>query len=230
MIMIVYKWVCTSYANIYGNPPSLLLMLINMFLKFGSPIDSKEVLYGDAEGNLQKHVQMALVVISLICIPTMLLPKPFILRYQHKKRSGQGGVAYSRTAGDSSSSLNSDDGAILPAAHVEEEEDSHAGGGGGGGHGHGHGEFEFGEVMVHQAIHTIEFCLGTISNTASYLRLWALSLAHAQLSEVLWSMILHRGFGSPVLLFFAFAVWAVLTVAVLLIMEVRCVCVVLWCV
>ncbi|GMT16980.1 hypothetical protein PFISCL1PPCAC_8277, partial [Pristionchus fissidentatus] len=94
--------------------------------------------------------------------------------------------------------------------------------------GHSHsedGEFSFGDVMVYQAIHTIEFALGCISHTASYLRLWALSLAHAQLSEVLWDMLLktfafkvNGWLGAP-LQFIFFFIFAILSVSILVLME-----------
>jgi len=93
--------------------------------------------------------------------------------------------------------------------------------------------------MTHQLIHTIEYALGSISNTASYLRLWALSLAHAELSEVfleltmLLALQLNGLIGtfngvvivndiidySAIVLFLAYSLWFSLTVFVLLGLE-----------
>lgn len=56
------------------------------------------------------------------------------------------------------------------------------------------------------------------------MRLWALSLAHQQLSQVLWSMTLGNAFAFEGALgifaiFAFFAVWFALTIAVLVVME-----------
>merc|ERR1711879_512298 len=82
------------------------------------------------------------------------------------------------------------------------------------------------EVFIHQVIETIEYVLGTVSHTASYLRIWALSLAHQQLSLVFFSKTLQSamGGGNPfvqgITIYILFAMWFAVTFAVLLIMDV----------
>ena len=86
-----------------------------------------------------------------------------------------------------------------------------------------HSDDNLGEVFIYQGIHTIEYVLGSVSHTASYLRLWALSLAHSQLSEVLWNMVMKMAFMNSfvgvIMLYVIFAAWAFLTLSILVLME-----------
>lgn len=220
VIIIFAKWTINFGKDTYCAP-SLLITLINMFL-FSYPT---EPCYQAQFYNGQKGLQSFLVLLAVICIPWILLAKPFYLRHKHKQALRAGG-GHSNALGTATSSAHhgmkdAEDGA---AANAMPEPPKAVGGGGHGGHGDESGEFNFGDTFINQTIHTIEYCLGSVSHTASYLRLWALSLAHAQLSEVLWNMVLKNGL-MPIsvvggfLMYFTFAAWAFLTVAVLLIME-----------
>ncbi|XP_036036914.1 V-type proton ATPase 116 kDa subunit a isoform X1 [Onychomys torridus] len=200
VFMIIFKW-CRYDAHTSQKAPSILIHFISMFL-FDYD-DSNAPLYSH-----QQEVQTFFVIIALVSVPWMLLIKPFILRAQHQKSQLQ------------SFTIHEDD---IEGGHSSTAAQKKTTGAHGTKDGHEE-EFNFGDIFVHQAIHTIEYCLGCISNTASYLRLWALSLAHAELSEVLWTMVMNiglrlRGWGGLIGVFIIFAVFAVLTVAILLIME-----------
>ena len=84
-------------------------------------------------------------------------------------------------------------------------------------HGVGNGILE---TFVITLIDVIEFTLSALSHTASYLRLWALSLAHSQLSHVLYEQlfVMTVEMGAPFLVI-GFAAWAVGSVVILLGME-----------
>ncbi|ONH91014.1 hypothetical protein PRUPE_8G088600 [Prunus persica] len=144
----------------------------------------------------QRTVQLVLLLLAFVSVPWMLFPKPFILKKQHQDRhQGQSYALLENT--EESLQVNSNHDA------------------------HGHGEFEFSEVFVHQMIHTIEFVLGAVSNTASYLRLWALSLAHSELSSVFYDkvLLLAWGFNNVIILIVGIIVFICATVGVLLLME-----------
>ncbi|XP_052826567.1 V-type proton ATPase 116 kDa subunit a 1 isoform X2 [Octopus bimaculoides] len=223
VILIFVKWTHFDYSNA-GTAPSLLIGLINMFLfKYpDTPLYEKPFYSG------QPGFQGFLVVVAFLCVPWMLLVKPYLLKKKHMAQQFE----HQQLSVQSGDLVNHDQDAIIYAAENPEDTLHYSGQEPEEGvHTSGNPapavplqDFDFADTLIHQAIHTIEYSLSCISNTASYLRLWALSLAHAQLSEVLWTMVMRKalsqsGYGGVIMTFMIFPLWAVLTVAVLLVME-----------
>ncbi|XP_026321938.1 V-type proton ATPase 116 kDa subunit a [Hyposmocoma kahamanoa] len=219
VFMMFYKWI--AYSCTHDTPvaysqdcaPSVLILFINMML-FSSTEPNKDCneFMFEAQGTLQ----LVFVLIALCCIPVMLLGKPlYILCTKNNKKNSKPEQASNGSVNQGIEMQEQTD--ISESATPAPAKAEKSGGG-------DHEEEPFSEIMIHQAIHTIEYVLSTISHTASYLRLWALSLAHAELSEVLWNMVLtfglkDHGYIGSIKLYVAFAFWALFTLAILVMME-----------
>jgi len=193
--MILHKWVTPM-----DNPPSIINSLICMAMG-----------QHDVAPMFNPNVPRILMVISMMTVPWLLIPKPMLLLMKHKaeqkanQSGGQGGQAGGNGAGNAGRGGDEEAGKKLMA---QEEE-----------------AFNFGEILIHQIIETIEYVLGTVSHTASYLRLWALSLAHQQLSLVFFQKTILAGMtvGFPAncfVIYIMFTAWFGITLAVLMGMDV----------
>lgn len=234
VILIFVKW--THYdSTTAGEAPSLLIGLINMFLFKYPHLPKYEAPFYAGQAGFQGF----LVVVLFLCVPWMLFVKPYMQKKQYQAQQQrpqtcstllqQNGSPHNPEASGSAAGMIPP---VPPPPQPQQSEEeqvevvhfdvTHS---------QSFTEdldliedFDFKDIQIHQAIHTIEYCLSCISNTASYLRLWALSLAHAQLSEVLWTMVMRialraNGYSGIFFMFIIFPFWAVLTITVLLVME-----------
>ncbi|KAJ5133718.1 hypothetical protein N7526_005083 [Penicillium atrosanguineum] len=142
VITILYKW-SVNWVEIGENPPSLLNMLIFMFL---SPGTINEPLFPHQAG-----VQVFLLLVAVVQIPIMLFLKPLWLRREHNRARALG---YRGLGEQSRVSALEDDGQIdggyrdsmasdgegvaMIAQDIHEGEE--------------HEEFDFSDVMIHQQL------------------------------------------------------------------------------
>ena len=75
--LIFVKWL-TDYENNTAKAPYVITIIINMFLNFGNPGSDKTLIPS------QQLISIILLVLIFICIPTMLLPKPFFVMKDYK--------------------------------------------------------------------------------------------------------------------------------------------------
>ncbi|KAK4441143.1 V-type proton ATPase subunit a1 [Sesamum alatum] len=174
-----------------GSQADLYHVMIYMFLSPFEGLGENKLFWG------QSVLQVILLLLAVIAVPWMLFPKPFILKRLHTERFQ--GRAYGILGTSDMYNDEEPDSARQP--HDE--------------------EFNFSEVFVHQMIHSIEFVLGAVSNTASYLRLWALSLAHSELSTVFYEkvLLLAWGYDNFIIRLVGLAVFSFATAFILLMME-----------
>ncbi|EDW32169.1 GL10577 [Drosophila persimilis] len=230
VFLIFLKWLL--YGGLKSAPyntacaPSVLITFIDMMLMKNTQLDDPQCKNEMFKG--ERLLEYVLVCVAFLAVPVLLAGKPIYLQRRQKKLKKErqerdmselkqdGRETLNEMRSSRRYSFDSQEDVVNErrASKTDHPRADHA------------EEFDLSEIWIHSGIHTIETVLGSVSHTASYLRLWALSLAHDQLSHVLWHMVLSKGLksSSPLyvsvpMLACSFLFWAVLTVAILVGME-----------
>ncbi|EDW08799.1 V-type proton ATPase 116 kDa subunit a1 [Drosophila mojavensis] len=227
VFLIFFKWL--MYGGLKQSPynsacaPSVLITFIDMMLMKNTELEDKNCNQGMFPN--ERILEYALVFVAFAMVPVLLAGKPIyltcrqrqLMKNRRKKqdteelhRSSRNTIKEMRSSLRYTIDFEESDRRSVPKLNTLDDAL----------------EFDMSEIWIHSGIHTIESVLGSVSHTASYLRLWALSLAHSQLSDVLWNMVLEKGLknklpiyaGVPILTA-AFFIWSILTVAILVMME-----------
>ena len=204
-LLIFLKW-SVNYEGEEKRAPDIKSYLMNMILKFGKlPPEPEEgldwKLYGSRD--FYENLHLSLVILAIICLIIMLVPT-IILGYNKAKSQYKNNNR--RNLIDNEANEN-----LIQNEEINLQENQ---------------EPLLSDFIVASVIETIEFALGAVSNTASYLRLWALSLAHSQLSAVFFEYsigLLSRFTDNPltdgILLSIVFVIFGAVTFGVLLCMD-----------
>ena len=210
--LIFLKW-STNYTGKEDRAPDIKSYLMNIFLEFGKLPDVEDKKNRDwillEDRDFTETIHLSILLLSIVCLVVMFLPKIFLKYYQAKEKVKFKNIMNIQNNIDDNDNMNEN----LIEKNIPNRN-------------HDYQEPKLSDFFVASVIDTIEFALGTISNTASYLRLWALSLAHSQLSAVffkysigLMSMRTDYFFVNGLLLSIIFIIFAAVTFGVLLCMD-----------
>ena len=220
VVLIFIKW--STYFYDTSRAPSIITHLINLAIKGGS-VENMPLWGNQIQGTgryQQENFHAVIIAILVILIPVMILPKPFLDYKKYKKKKDQKLLQEINNNNINEDNFGEDDkgsnGPLQDNNYYSEEISNE----------HERNK-SFVDFFIGQVIYSIEFILGTVSNTASYLRLWALSLAHAELSKVFFEKTLKQNISDGdyyfglgfVLIFVGYFVLANMTIFVLIGMD-----------
>lgn len=92
VICILYKW-SIDWSKATTQPPSLLNMLISMFLEPGT-IDEKLQLYRG-----QGTIQVVLLLLAAVCVPWLLIAKPYLVWKETQRPAGYISIGHGEASG-----------------------------------------------------------------------------------------------------------------------------------